>query len=213
MRTALACVLALLVVAAVGAQDQEKKTEPPKGTPPTSRTFKAPEGWRFHKSKDGSYSVLFPNEREGLAHSERSFNSKGFVGKQQVMQCSLKDGRDLLVIGTALGGPATKDMKIGDVYDLMYELDMGPGVKLSEPQEIQVGVRKGKEYFVIKKKEAERNVVVVVRGRVYQLVVTAKDKKATQDKTADIFLTSLLLHAPQKKEPDKKADQEKKGGQ
>src|SRR5262249_39352709 len=158
MRTALTCLLALLLVGAVGAQTQEKKTEPPKDAPkPVSKTFKAPEGWRFHKSKDGSYSVLFPNEREGLANSERAFNTKGFVGKQQVMQCTLKDGRDLLVIGTALGGPATKDMKINDVYDLMYELDMGPGVKLSEPQEIQVGVRKGREYYGIKKNEAERN--------------------------------------------------------
>jgi hypothetical protein len=205
-------VLALaLFAAATAAQDPKTnpKSDPKSDEKPAPKVIKAPEGWGFHKAKDGSYSVLFPKDRAGISNSERTFNQNGFIGKQQVMACTLKDGRELVVIGTALGGPATKDLKISDVYDLMYDLDKQPGNKLSEPKEIQVGVRKGQEYFVTRKGEVERNVVVVVRGRVYQLVVTAKDRKGTADKTADTFLTSLILHAP-KKEPDKKAAPAKK---
>jgi hypothetical protein len=68
---------------------------------------------------------------------------------------------------------------------------------------------------VTKKDGVERNVVVVVRGRVYQLVVLAKDRKGTTDTTADTFLTSLILHAarPNPSDPAKKApDAPKKGG-
>jgi hypothetical protein len=206
--------LALVVsLAAASAQEPETKDAKPK---PAPKTVKAPGGWLFHKAKDGSYSVLFPKDRAGLSHSDRSFSQGGFSGKQQVMQCTLKDGRELVVIGTALGGPATKDMKIGDVYDLMYDLDKEPGAKLSEPKEIQVGVRKGREHFVTKKDGVERNVVVVVRGRVYQLVVLAKDRKGTTDATADTFLTSLILHAPARPNPadpaKKPADAPKKDG-
>jgi hypothetical protein len=190
----IASVLTLgLALRIVVAQEPEKKTDQPKEAP---KTVKAPEGWLFHKAKDGSYSVLFPKDRAGLSNSERSFNQNGFSGKQQVLQCTLKGDRELVVIGTALGGPATKNMKIGDVYDLMYDLDKEPGTKLSEPKEIQVGVRKGREHFVTKKDGVERNVVVVVKGRVYQLVVMAKDRKGTTDEIADTFLTSLILHAP-----------------
>lgn len=187
-----------------GAQDPGKKADEAK---PAPKTVKAPEGWLFHRAKDGSYSVLFPKDRAGLSNSDRSFNQGGFSGKQQVLQCTLKDGRELLVIGTALGGPATKNMKINDVYDLMYDLDKEPGAKLSEPKEIQVGARKGREHFVTKKDGVERNVVVVVRGRVYQLVALAKDRKGTTDSIADTFLTSLILHAPRPNpsDPAKKA--------
>ena len=207
-----ASVLALLfALAFAAAQEPENKADKPKEAP---KTFKAPEGWLFHKAKDGNYSVLFPKDRAGLSNSDRSFSQGGFSGKQQVLQCSLKDGRELLVIGTALGGPATKDMKINDVYDLMYDLDKEPGAKLSEPKEIQVGVRKGREHFVTKKDGVERNVVVVVRGRVYQLVVLAKNRKGTTDSTADTFLTSLILHAPARpSDPAKKvAEPPKKDG-
>jgi hypothetical protein len=197
---------ALVVALAWGivcAQEPEKKAGETKEAP---KTVKAPEGWLFHRAKDNSYSVLFPKDRAGLSNSDRSFNQNGFSGKQQVLQCTLKDGRELVVIGTALGGPATKDMKINDVYDLMYDLDKEPGAKLSEPKEIQVGVRKGREHFVTKKDGVERNVVVVVRGRVYQLVVLAKDRKGTTDSIADTFLTSLILHAPTRpSDPAKKA--------
>jgi hypothetical protein len=202
-------VLAAALLTAAATAQEPKKTDPKDSPKDAPKVIKAPEGWGFHKAKDGSYSVLFPKDREGISNSDRSFNQGGFAGKQQVMACNLKDGRELVVIGTALGGPATKDLKINDVYDLMYDLDKQPGNKLSEPKEIQVGVRKGKEYYVTRKGEVERNVVVVVRGRVYQLVVTAKDRKLTEDKTSDIFLTSLILHAP-KKEPDKKGPAEKK---
>jgi hypothetical protein len=181
----------LFAFAIAGAQEPGTKS----GKKEAPKVIKAPEGWLFHKARDGSYSVLFPKDRAGLSNSERSFNQSGFTGKQQVLRCSLKDGRQLLVIGTALGGPATKNLKINDVYDLMYDLDKEPGAKLSEPKEIQVGVRKGREHFVTKRDGVERNVVVVVRGRVYQLVVFARDRRGTTDKVADTFLTSLILHA------------------
>jgi hypothetical protein len=194
---------AVVLFAAASALAAQAPDTPPKAAP-KSKTVKAPEGWLFHNAKDRSYAVLFPKERAGLANSDRSFKSGGFVGKSQVMQCTLKDGRQLVVIGTALGGPATKGMKIGDVYDLMYDLDKEPGAKLSEPKEIQVGVRKGREHYVTSKGTVQRIVVVVVRGRVYELLVEAKDRAGTQDKTADTFLTSLILHAP-KKAPAKKS--------
>lgn len=203
MTTRRALVVLLLAAATAAAQDPPKTDpkDPPKDAP---KVIKAPDGWLFNKAKDASYSVLFPKDREGVSHSERSFSQGGFTGKQQVITCNLKDGRDMVVIGTTLGGPATKDLKIGDVYDLMYDLDKQPGAKLSEPKEITVGVRKGKEYFVTRKGETERNVVVVVKGRVYQLLVTSKDRKLTEDKVSDTFLTSLILHAPKPKEPEKK---------
>ena len=195
--------LAALLVASLGLAQDPPKTDPKDPPKDAPKTIKAPEGWLFHKAKDASYSVLFPKDRDGISNSERSFEQGGLKGKQQVITCSLKDGRERVVIGTALGGAATKDLKIKDVYDLMYDLDKQPGNKLSEPKEIVVGVRKGQEYFVTRKGEVERNVVVVVKGRVYQLLIAAKDRKGTEDKMADTFLTSLILHAPKPKEPGK----------
>ncbi len=216
LRLASLCTL-VLAWSVVGAQDPppEKKADAPKST---GKTFTAPPGWGFNKSQDGSFSVLLPKDRAGIARSEKTFSQGGFTGKQQIMECNLKDGRTLLAIGTRLGGPATKDLKINDVYDLMYDLDKEPGAKLSEPKEIQVGVRKGREHYVTKKDGVERNVVVVVRGRVYQLVVLAEKRPQLTDKTAETFLTSLILHAPAAtpkkgdKGGDKSGDTPKKGG-
>jgi hypothetical protein len=198
----------LFAGAALLAAAQEPKQDPPKGDKEKPKVVKAPDGWRFVKPKDQSYAVLFPRDVDGQEQTERSFKQNGFIGKSQINSCTLKDGRELIVIGTTLSGPATKDLKINDVYDLFYDLDKEPGAKLSEPKEVPVGVRKGREHYVTKKTEVERNVVVVVRGRVYQLVVIAKTKEATQDKTADTFLTSLILYAPKK--DDKGKDAEKK---
>src|SRR3954452_15872629 len=93
---ALALVFGLAVAGAQEPEDKDSKAKP------APKAVKAPEGWLFHKAKDGSYSVLFPKDRAGISNSDRSFSQDGFTGKQQVMQCTLKDARELVVIGTAL---------------------------------------------------------------------------------------------------------------
>ncbi len=211
-----ACALVPALVLLAAAQDPPKQ-DPPKQEPPKDKaepkTVKAPEGWLFVKPKDGLYRFLFPKDTKSKETSDRTFNAKDISGKSHISQCTLKDGRELAVVATDLRGPALKDMKIDDVYDLMYDADKEPGAKLSEPQEIQVGRLKGREHYVTKKGEAMRVVVVVVRGRVYQLVVSAPTKKETQDKIADTFVTSLYLYPPKAKpkEPPKDKDKEKNG--
>ncbi|HJZ89796.1 MAG TPA: hypothetical protein VKE40_02915 [Gemmataceae bacterium] len=180
-------------------KDKDKKDEAPK-----SNIVKAPEGWKYVKAKDMSHAFLVPREVKSEERSEGSFKSGDFSGKTATYVATLKDGRTLVVVQTNLGGPGTKDMKIKDVYDLMYDADKAEkGVKISEPKEITVGKRKGQEYFVTDKDSVRRVVTVVVPGRVIQLVVEADKREKLMEKDCDTFLTSLILYAPPKKDAKK----------
>jgi hypothetical protein len=97
-------------------------------------------------------------------------------------------------------------MKIDDLYDMGYEADQEPGAKLSEPADFKFGeAMTGKEYYVTKRTDAMRVAMKVTRdARLVKLVVTAPNKKATQDEVADTFLHSLILRTPKPKEPAKK---------
>lgn len=181
-------------------KDKDKKEEPPK-----SNIIKAPDGWKYVKAKDMSHAFLIPRDVKSEERNEGSFKSGGFTGKTATFVATTKDGLTLVVVQTNLGGPATKDMKINDVYDLMYDADKeGKGVKISEPKEITVGKRKGREYFVTEKGAVRRIVTVVVPGRVIQLMVEGEKKDMLTTKDCDTFLTSLVLYSPPKKETDKK---------
>src|SRR5262249_32010064 len=128
----------------------------------------------------------------------------------QIVTATLNDGRVFVVVQIYLGGPATKEMKINDVYDLFYDADKSePGTKISEPKPIAmvIGGVKGREYFVTEKGEAKRIVTVVVKGRARQPTAPADKRNKLTDKDAETFLTSLVLYAPKKpadKPPEKK---------
>lgn len=208
----------LVLAAGLGAvaQDPKDKTPDAKGDAPKSKTVKAPEGWKFVKPKEKYFSFLVPKDVIGEEFSDGSFKRAGFVGKTTTYSATVEGGREFIAIQTMLGGPATKDMKINDVYDLFYEADKGErGTKISEPKEIQVGVRKGHEYFVTEKGTVRRVVTVVVPGRTIQLIAVADKKDKVTDKMCDTFVTSLLLQAvpkpaaPEKK--DEKKDEKKPG--
>jgi hypothetical protein len=202
--------LVVLVCVAGGlaawAQDPKDKPADPKTDAPKSKTIKAPEGWKFVKPKDKYFSFLVPRDVASEELNDGSFKAGGFVGKKTTYSATLKDGRDFVVVMTMLGGPATKDMKVNDVYDLLYEGDKGEkGTRISEPKEITVGVRKGREYFVTEKGTVRRVVSVVVPGRAFQFNAVADKREKVTDKDSDTFLTSLILQAmPKPGTPDKK---------
>jgi hypothetical protein len=196
--------LVLAAVPAAYSQDTKDSKGGDSKEPPKPRTVKAPEGWKFVKPKDKYFSFLVPRDVEGEELNDGNFKSGGFVGKTTTYIASLKDGRKFLVQQTLLGGPATKDMKISDVYELFYESDKGEkGTRISEPKEVTVGVRKGQEYFVTEKGTVRRVVTVVVRERAFQLMAIADKRDKLADKDCDTFLTSLILQAMPKKEAPK----------
>jgi hypothetical protein len=206
----------LVLLANLGADAQDPKDAKPGDSKdaPKSKTVTAPPGWKFVKPKDKYFAFLVPKDLESESTNEGNFKNGGFTGKTTTFVGSLKDGRQFVVQQTILGGPATKDMKISDVYELFYEADKGEkGTRISEPKEITVGVRKGQEYFVTEKGVVRRVVNVVVRDRAFQLVAIADKKDKVTDKDCETFLTSLMLQklptpgapaAPDKKEPEKK---------
>jgi hypothetical protein len=198
----------LVLAAGIGAEAQDAKDKTPdsKGDAPKAKTIKAPDGWKFVKPKDKYFSFLVPRDVESEELSDGSFKTGGFVGKKTTYSATLKDGRQFTVLQLTLGGPATKDMKINDVYELLYEGDKGEkGTKISEPKEIVVGVRKGQEYFVTEKGSVRRVVSVVVTGRAFQLSAVADKREKLTDKTCDTFVTSLILQAiPKPPAPEKK---------
>jgi hypothetical protein len=76
-----------------------------------------------------------------------------------------------------------------------------------EPKDFPIGNAKGKELSVTKDGLVKRTVLLVVKGRVYELSVGAKDKDKTTNATADTFLKSLFIvpKEPAAKEPSKEA--------
>jgi hypothetical protein len=207
MRHRIAPILALMFVVALlaRAQDGKDKDKDKKEDPPKTTTVKAPDGWKYVKAKDMSHAFLIPRDVKSEERSEGTFKNEGLSGKTATYIATTKDGLTFVVVQTNLGGPATKDLKIKDVYDLLYDADKSEkGVKISEPKEIQVGRRKGQEYFVTEKDSVRRVVTVVVAGRAIQLAVESDKREKLLHKDCDTFLTSLMLYSPPKKEADKK---------
>jgi hypothetical protein len=209
MHRALALLFALVASVSLA---QDKKDEPKKDELKKDDTkpgiVKAPDGWKFVKAKDASHAFLIPRDVKSEESSEGTFKSGGFSGKTARHVAEGKDARTFVIVQTNLGGPATKDFKITDVYDLMYESDKAEkGVAITESKEITVGKRKGREWFVTDKESVRRVVTVVVPGRVIQLAVEV-DKKSRDklaDKDSDTFLTTLILYASPKKDEKKDA--------
>ena len=207
--SALALTFALLAQAQ-DSKDAKDKEKEKKDEAPKSNIVKAPEGWKYVKAKDMSHAFLIPRDVKSEERNDGTFKNGGFTGKTASYIATTKDGMTYVVVQTNLGGPATKDMKIKDVYDLMYDADKSEkGVKISEPKEITVGKRKGQEYFVTEKDSVRRVVTVVVPGRVIQLAVESDKRDKLTTKDCDTFLTSLILYSPPKKDADKK-DADKK---
>jgi len=200
--------LAVLFALTAGLAAAQDKKADPKKVETKPGVVKAPDGWKYVKAKDASHAFLIPRDVKSEESSAGNFKSGGFSGKTATHVAGGKDGRTFIIVQTNLGGPATKGLKIGDVYDLMYEADKSEkGVSISEAKEITVGRRKGREWVVTDKDSVRRVVTVVVQGRVIQLAVEA-DKKSRDkltDKASDTFLTSLILYAPPKKDAPKTA--------
>src|SRR4051812_11544178 len=122
MIRSLTIVLSLVFIIAVRADDP--KPDKPAEKPKVKMDFdKIPDGWHLVKAKDGSHGFLMPKDLAGEETSSGDFKAVGFTGKRQVLSATLKDGRVFVVSQIYLGGPATKEMKIGDVYDLFYDAD------------------------------------------------------------------------------------------
>jgi hypothetical protein len=190
------CLAIAMIVGVAARADDPKPAEKPK----VKMDFdKIPDDWKLSKSKDKSHGFLIPKQLESEEFSEGTFKVEGFTGKRQVFAGTLKDGRVFVVAHVYLGGPATKDLKINDVYDLFYDADKSePGTKISEPKPIalEIGGLKGKEYFITDKEGVKRVMTLVVRGRVVQLIVAADSRAKVTDNDADRFLTSLVLYKP-----------------
>jgi hypothetical protein len=204
-------VVAFALVLVLWVHAQEPKGDTGKDKKEAPKPLKAPEGWKYVRSQDKSHAFLIPRNTQGEERSEGTFKAAGFAGKTATFVAHLPDGRTFVVVQTNLSGPATKDMKINDVYDLIYDADKSEkGTKISEPKEIQVGVRKGREYFVTEKGTVRRVVTVVVRGRVIQLAVEAEKRAQLMDKNCDTFLTSLVLYSTTPAKAGAKKDDAKK---
>ena len=154
---------------------------------------KAPDGWKYVAAKDGTYQFLFPDETKGSGTRERTFRGGGLSGKTQINYCVTKDDLGLAVEATNLAGPALKGLKIGDVYNIMIDAAKEGGNQVSEPKEFPVGKLKGRELFVTNDKGTRRVVLIVVKGRVYELSAASQDKDKTTSETADTFLKSLVI--------------------
>ena len=202
---------ALLAAVAFATTAAAQDPKPADKKPSDPGVLTAPDGWKYVKSGDKSFAFLLPRDCASERSEDGNFKQEGFSGKTKAFIATTKDGKEFAVLQMNLGGPATKDMKIDDVYDLMYDSDKsGVGTKISEPKPIVVGKLKGYEYVVTDKGQPARRVVtVVVKGRVVQSSVTAprRDQLTTPD--AQTFLTSLVLYATAPKKPADKAD--KKG--
>jgi|GEM_PF-4054585 len=156
---------------------------------------RAPEGWKYITAKDGSYQFLFPNETMNSGSREQTSRRAGLASRSQINYCTLKDGTGLVIAASNLSGPALRGLKIGDVYDMMIDGIKDGGNEVSEPKEVPIGNLKGREYIITKGTDIQRKVLLVVKGRVYEMTVLARDKEKTSNATADTFLKSLTLIA------------------
>jgi hypothetical protein len=183
-RTLLALAVCAAAAALAGAQ-------PPKDPPADAP--KPPDGWKSVTAKDGTYQFFFPAQTQRSGTRERTFKRGGVNGRSQTNYCTLADGTTLTAEATNLAGPALKGMKINDVYNLLIDADKENG-DVTEPTEFAAGKLKGREYFVtFKDQSVRRTVLIVVKGRVYQMAVAGPSKDKTTTATADTFLKSLTV--------------------
>jgi hypothetical protein len=191
----------LSLLALVAASLAAARADEPKDT--TAELPKAPDGWKYVASKDGTYQFLFPNESKGSGSREQTFRRSGLVGRVQSNYCVTKDDLALAIAATNLSGPALKGLKIGDVYDLMIGADKDAAKDVTDPKEVAVGQLKGREFYMTKGSMVFRKVLLVVKGRVYELTAGAPDKDKTTTDAADTFLKSLVVtpKAPPSKDP------------
>lgn len=174
-------------------------------TPP-----KAPDGWKYVESKDKTYQILFPEKTSRSGSRTSTSNRGGLSLKQQINYATLADGTQLTATVSNMSGSALKGLKIGDVYNNTFQGMKDDGGTVSEPKEFEIAGRKGKEVFhTTKDKTEERLVLLVVKGRTYELLVAAKDKEKLTGETADTFLKSLFIAPPPAKDSNKKTEDKK----
>jgi len=210
-RMLLPIAVSFAVTTAVRADDP--KPDKPTGKPKVKMDFdKIPDGWHLKKAKDGSHGFLMPKDLASEETSSGDVKAEGLNLKRQIFSATLKDGRAFVVAQVYLSGPATKDMKTNDIYDLFYDADKSePGTKISEPKPItmEIGGLKGKEYFLTDKEGVKRVVTLVVKGRVLQTIVAADTREKTMDTDATTFLTSIVLYRPAPPKPAEKPTEKK----
>jgi hypothetical protein len=162
---------------------------------PSAQAPKAPEGWQYITAKDGTYQFLFPTQTKGSGSREQTSKRGGITGRAQINYCQAADGTALAIAATSMSGPALKGLKIGDVYNLMIDSDKEDSTDMSEPKDVVVGKLKGKEYTFTKGANKVRKVLLVVRGRVFEMSAVAAEKEKTMGASADTFLKSLVMIA------------------
>jgi hypothetical protein len=163
---------------------------------PEDQQPKAPDGWKYITGKDGSYQYLFPEKPKRSGSRQSSSNRGGLSIKSQVNYCELADGTALLISVEKLSGPALKNLKISQVYNLLVDGLKADGYDVSEPNEFLIGKRKGREYFLTKGPIVQRKVLLILPdGRVVDQAVVAGTKDKVTDARADTFLKSLVLFA------------------
>jgi hypothetical protein len=199
--------LAVLVGSLAVSLADDPKTDPkaPPKTPP-----KAPDGWKYVESKDKSYQFLFPEKSARSGSRESSSRRAGLSLKQQINYAILADGTQLTMTASNMSGSALKGLTIGEVYKNSFEGLKEDNASVSEPKEVEVSGRKGKEVQISGKDGIEqRLVLLVVKGRMYEIVVASKDKAKLTGDPADTFLKSLFIvpkEAPAAKDGEKKSD-------
>jgi len=195
---AIAIILAASVAVA-GAQDTGN---------PSAKEPKAPDGWKYVTGKDGTYRFLFPEKTTSSGARSQSSNQGGLASKAQINYCELADGMALLISAEKLSGPALKNLKISEVYQLVVEGIKEKGYKVSDPKEFVLAGQKAKEYFLTKDQMIQRKILLILRdGRVFDLTVVAGDKAKVTSPLANTFLKSLVLvpKAAPAKEPAREA--------
>jgi hypothetical protein len=197
------------------AKDLKTAVDPKDKKDATSKTepLTVPPGWKAVTAKDDSHAFLVPKEAGRERTSENTSTRAGSRVKIIDYEIVFKKGLTLSVVQTNLSGAITKDLKIKDVYESMYDADKSEkGNEVTEPTEFLIGKLKGREYYVTNKEGVHRVVSLVVKGRSVQMTVSSDKKENVQTKECDTFLTSLILKAPAKKDGDPK-DAAKKDGE
>jgi hypothetical protein len=193
-----AILLSALAAGARGAGDSPAK-EP-----------KAPDGWKYITGKDGTYRFLFPEKTTSSGARSQNSNQQGLASKAQINYCELADGMALLISAEKLSGPALKNLKISEVYQLVVAGIKEKGYSVSDPKEFVLAGQKAREYFLTKDQMVQRKILLILRdGRVFDLTVVAGDKAKVTSPMADTFLKSLVLVA--KAAPSKEGAREASG--
>ena len=131
----------------------------------------------FSRPSFTRFVVRIRNLRKTRRSESSSLSIAGLSLKQQINYAALKDGTELTVTVTNMSGAALKGLTIGDVYKNTWDLMKEEGETVSEPKDFEIAGRKGKEVTHTTKDGVEgRLVLLVVKGRTYELSVAAKDK-------------------------------------